>query len=260
MDFAAIDNRLVVLGSAASRQAALAARLGLPLLNPDQVLTTDLMICCEPDRLELRFADPKGPGPLRLDFAEPGIRRRVAAGRDQPLARAIGISQGRRQVLDATAGFGRDAFVLASLGCRVRALEREPILATLLGEILALAQKTGEFGARAGSLEVIEVDARDYLTSIINGGHEAPEVIYLDPMFPDSGKAAKTKKEMDYVRRLLGSGSEDPELLTLARCAATHRVVVKRTLRTPPLVDPKVTPVLATIKSHLLRFDLYGPK
>ncbi len=133
MNLAPQENRLVVLDLGAGRMAALAARLDLPMLRPDQVLATDLLVCGEAGQLELRFADPKGPGPLRLDFAEPGLRRRVAAGRDQPLARAIGISQGRLRVVDATAGFGRDAFVLAALGCQVRALEREPILAALLG-------------------------------------------------------------------------------------------------------------------------------
>lgn len=260
MNSVADENRLVVLDQGAGRMAALAARLALPLLSADQTLSTDLLISCEMGRLELRFADPKAPGPLRLDFAEPGLRRRIAAGRDQPLARAIGITQGRRKVLDATAGFGRDPFVLAALGCQVRALEREPILAALLAEALALAEETGELARNAGSMEAIEVDARDYLARIAEGSEEAPEVVYLDPMFPDRGKSAKAKKEMDYFRRLLGAGDQDPELLSLARRAATHRVVVKRTHRTAPLVDPKKTPILATVKSHLLRFDLYSPE
>ena len=35
-------------------------------------------------------------------------------------------------MLDATAGLGRDAFVLASLGCQVTLIERVPAVAALL--------------------------------------------------------------------------------------------------------------------------------
>ena len=61
-------------------------------------------------------------------------RREFGGGAGQPVARAIGLKGSQRpQVVDATAGLGRDAFVMASLGCRVTLVERSPVAAALVG-------------------------------------------------------------------------------------------------------------------------------
>jgi hypothetical protein len=52
-------------------------------------------------------------------------RRKFGGGRGEAVAKAVGIKGDYLpDVVDATAGLGRDAFVLASVGCRVRMLER----------------------------------------------------------------------------------------------------------------------------------------
>lgn len=54
------------------------------------------------------------------------------------IAKAVGIQQGvRPRVLDATAGLGKDAFVLASLGCEMSLIERQPLIGALLEDGLA---------------------------------------------------------------------------------------------------------------------------
>ena len=63
------------------------------------------------------------------------------------IAKAVGIAQGvRPQVLDATAGLGKDAFVLASLGCQMTLIERQPLIAALLEDGLARARGDDEVG------------------------------------------------------------------------------------------------------------------
>lgn len=49
-------------------------------------------------------------------------------------------------VLDGTAGLGRDAFVLASLGCKVQMVERHPVVAALLDDGLKRAKSDPEIG------------------------------------------------------------------------------------------------------------------
>ncbi|TMP13498.1 class I SAM-dependent methyltransferase, partial [Pseudoalteromonas ruthenica] len=49
-------------------------------------------------------------------------------------------------VLDATAGLGRDGFVLASLGCKVILHERHPVVAALLYDGLKRAYDDIEIG------------------------------------------------------------------------------------------------------------------
>ncbi|HAD42901.1 MAG TPA: 16S rRNA (guanine(1516)-N(2))-methyltransferase, partial [Plesiomonas shigelloides] len=74
-------------------------------------------------------------GAICVDFVGGTMahRRRFGGGRGEAVAKAVGIKKGYLpDVVDATAGLGRDAFVLASIGCRVRLLERHPVVAALL--------------------------------------------------------------------------------------------------------------------------------
>jgi 16S rRNA (guanine1516-N2)-methyltransferase len=85
--------------------------------------------------LQLQQLGPDAPGPVRVDFVEGGAahRRLYGGGSGQMIAKAVGIAQGvRPRVLDATAGLGKDAFVLASLGCEMSLIERQPLIGALL--------------------------------------------------------------------------------------------------------------------------------
>ena len=60
-------------------------------------------------------------------------RRKFGGGRGEAVAKAVGIKGDYPpDVVDANCRAGRDAFVLASVGCRVRMLERNPVVAALL--------------------------------------------------------------------------------------------------------------------------------
>ena len=84
--------------------------------------------------LQLRAPDAEGAYALGLMSREPSMVRRLrTARRTDPLPRAVGMHRRRvERLVDATAGLGRDAMVLASLGCTVTALERVPALCMLL--------------------------------------------------------------------------------------------------------------------------------
>jgi len=72
---------------------------------------------------------------LLIDYCSGSIahRSRYGGGRKQPLARAVGMKPGfNPRILDVTGGLGRDAFILASLGCEIMVLERNPIIFELL--------------------------------------------------------------------------------------------------------------------------------
>ena len=126
------------------RTAALARELSLPLVEAvteaDRV-HYDLLLVVTEQRLELRETGRKKGRPLFVDFVggAVGFRRRVAGSRRQPIARAIGLRGDPPTVLDATAGLGRDSFLLACLGCPVVAVERSPVLGALLGDGLTRA-------------------------------------------------------------------------------------------------------------------------
>jgi 16S rRNA (guanine1516-N2)-methyltransferase len=240
-----------------SAAAVLALELQLPLAtDPLPASLTHLLVLNE-ERLELRELGPHAPGPVYADFTAGAAahRRRFGGGRHQPLARAVGLKSGvRPTVVDATAGLGRDAFVLACLGCVVHLVERSPIIAALLRDGLRRAARDPEIGSLAAThLRLTVADGREFLGEI--GNDQRPDVVYLDPMYPRRGKSALPGKELRLLRRLIGDDDDDaPELLAIALAQARRRVVVKRPRRAPSLAGPAPTMQIAAPNT---RFDVY---
>ena len=54
-----------------------------------------------------------------------------------------------------------------------------------------------------------------------------PDVVYLDPMYPERRKTAAVKKEMAYFHDLVGVAQDEAELLDAALDTAKKRIVVK---------------------------------
>ncbi len=195
----------------------------------------------------------RGAKPLYIDFLKGAIAHRYRYGgpRKTLLARAIGIQKKRTlSVLDVTAGLGRDAFILAYLGCKVLMLERSPIMAALLADGLARAKQVE--WVRELSLALKVVDAKDYLMHM--PAEDKPDVIYMDPMYPERKKSALVKKEMRILRDIVGEDYDAKALLLLARQQAKHRVVIKRARFAPTLSDQ---PPDLEVKGKSSRFDVY---
>ncbi len=233
----------------------LAARLKLSLVDGHSLSFPYLLVIGR-DRLEIRQTAPNSPGPVYVDFTSGAqeYRRRFGGGKKQHLPRAIGLKAGISPfVLDATAGLGRDAFLLAALGCRVLMVERSPLMAVLLEDGLR----------RAGQAPQIQewLDARLSLKFGSIGDLAAtgelpqqPEVVYLDPMHPARGKSALVKKEMRLLRALVGEDPDAPNLLRTALQLARHRVVVKRPRLAASISGPKPS---YAVSGRSSRFDVY---
>ncbi|TCK16929.1 16S rRNA (guanine1516-N2)-methyltransferase [Thiogranum longum] len=206
--------------------------------------------------LELNCMDKKDNGPVRVDFVGGtlGHRLRFGGGRGQPLARAIGIKPGfDPSVWDATAGLGRDAFVLASLGCRVTLCERSPVLAALLDDGLKRAALNAEIGAWIESRMMLEFD--DSTVALANlPDADKPDTVYLDPMYPAGKSSVLVKKNIRAVQQLAGEDRDSLPLLDMALTVAKRRVVVKRPHRAGPLHDRKPD---TSIESKKTRYDIY---
>jgi len=251
---------VVVCGDAL---AGLAARLGLPLAKaPGPRLT--LM---DVDGQLVLAGDERLYGkPLAADFVagKAAHRRRFGGGRGQLIAKACGLGTGKGtgkgqgattpSIVDATAGLGRDAFVLASLGARVLMLERVPAIYALLEDALVRARLDAEVAPIAARLLLAHVDASRGLAEAIADTRHAPQVIHLDPMFPHRDKSALVKKEMRLFRELAGDDEDAPRLLEAALDVASHRVVVKRPRKAPPIEGPAPHHVL---EGKTSRYDLY---
>ena len=207
--------------------------------------------------LQLVELGPQAPGPVRVDFVEGAVahRRQFGGGAGQMIAKAVGIAQGiRPQVLDATAGLGRDAFVLASLGCRVDLIERQPLIGGLLEDGLQRAASDAEVASIVARMRLLQGNAIELMSAWQD---EAPQVIYLDPMFPHRDKSALVKKEMRLFRPFVGDDLDAPALLAAALKLASHRVVVKRPRKAPLIEGAKPGYALEGKSS---RYDIYPLK
>lgn len=195
--------------------------------------------------------------PLKVDFTVGKVahRRQFGGGRGQLIARACGFAAGiTPSVVDATAGLGRDAFVLASLGAKVLMIERVPAIAALLEDGLNRARQYAETADIAARMQLSIGDASRELAAFVEEVGFAPQVVHLDPMFPHREKSALVKKEMRLFRELAGDDHDAPRLLDAALETATHRVVVKRPRKAPPIDGPAPQHV---IEGKTSRYDLY---
>lgn len=236
----------------AEAAARWASRLGLA-----QEGETEFALQLGDDGLQLVELGDKAPGPVRVDFVEGAAahRRQFGGGSGQMIAKAVGVQSGvRPNVLDATAGLGRDAFVLASLGCRMTLIERQPLVAALLEDGLQRAALDLEVAPIAERMRLLTGNAIELMRSWQG---EAPQVIYLDPMFPHRDKSALVKKEMRLFRPFVGDDLDAPALLEAALALATHRVVVKRPRKAPAIGGGKPGYVLEGKSS---RYDIYPKK
>lgn len=223
---------------------ALAHQLNLPLAT-EPVGAFDFLLLRNGDRLELHDRRDPQLKPLHLDFSD--IERRpYAAGlsRRQPLARAMGKVH---VVADATAGLAQDAIRLALMGYRVSAIERSPVVAALICDALQHLDAS----VLSERLQLCVGDARTLLPTLA----PRPETIYLDPMFPcKRRRSSAVRKEIKWLRDLVGDDTDALELFDVARRTATYRVVVKRPDHAPPLAPNPA----GSISGKLVRYDIYS--
>lgn len=188
-------------------------------------------------------------------------RSRQAGAGAVHLSRSLGIPTFKKRhgrlptVIDATGGWGQDAWAIASLGCLVTVIEKHPIVYAILAHGLAKSADTLECQKFAERITLINQDACQSLKDM------HADVIYLDPMYPNRArKRADSKKGMQILQSLLGPGDEKQSagLLDAALSSQARRVVVKR---------PKGADALApeqhfqgqtfVIESPNTRYDVY---
>ncbi|WP_240327707.1 class I SAM-dependent methyltransferase [Dechloromonas sp. HYN0024] len=236
----------------ADRALAMADTLGLPLAGD-----AEFALQLGAGGWQLQELGQDAAGPVRVDFLEGAVahRRLHGGGSGQMIAKAVGIQPGVRPVIvDATAGLGRDAFLLAQLGCPVTLIERHPLIAALLADGLGRALGDPDVGVIIERMQLRQGNAVQLFRA---WAEEPPQVIYLDPMFPHRDKSSLVKKEMRMFRPLVGADDDAPQLLQAALELATHRVVVKRPRKAPNIEGQSPGYVLEGKSS---RYDIYPKK
>ncbi len=152
-------------------------------------------------------------------------------------------------ILDTTAGYGEDAFILASLGHRLTLLERNE---TVYQALQTAIQEAGQHPVTApivARMTLHRADAMEYIKTC-----KEFDAMYLDPMFPHSTKSALVKQKMRDLRETVGADQDADALLPLAVSKARYRVVVKRPAKAPHLNQQTPDHM---IKGKSNRYDIY---
>lgn len=220
----------------------------------------DLQLLFHDDIIEL--FDTQLNTAISIDFVRGSLahRQQFGGGRGQAICKAMGLKSGiTPSILDATAGLAGDAFVLATLGCPITLLERSPVLFALIENAVERASLSENFQTIINQgFQIKNCDANDYIREQLENSNAAsqkqPDVIYIDPMYPERKKSALVKKDMQILQRLHGQDEDPAELLNNALLYARKRVVVKRPIQAETLSDKKPN---TCIKSKKTRYDIY---
>ena len=251
------------------RAQAVAEQLSLPCVKSLPRTEGLLALVVDYDQGWLQLCGTNAPGPVMVDFSDTAMLYRRKGGQNELLGRAVGVKANRHpQVFDATAGLGRDAFVLADLGCTVTLSERSPVLAWLLESAVsaALISQHQQVRDAAERMRVTHGDSCDThfmddptsnTATNLSGADAAegdhPRVIYLDPMFPEK-KSAAAKKDLALLQRLHADIDDTGEqLLSWALAQPVSRIVIKRPIKAPVLGQHKPS---HSIAGKAVRFDV----
>lgn len=170
---------------------------------------------------------------LKIDFVTGAVghRLRFGGGRGQDLAKAMGLRAGKTpMIVDATAGLGRDSFLLASLGAQVILIERSEKMHALLVEGMNRAENEGgEFREIISRMTLMKGDAKDLIPDL------SGEAILIDPMHPPRQKSALVKRELRQVREIVGTDDDAADLVRIALAHAQNRVVLKWPAKADPI-------------------------
>jgi len=141
-------------------------------------------------------------------------------------------------VIDATAGMGEDSLLLAAAGCKVKLFEYNPIIAALLYDTVNRSKEIAELSDAVSRMEVINGDSIEYMKMLCKE-NQKPDVILLDPMFPERHKSGLIKKKFQLLQKLECPCANEKELLDAAMSVRPHKIVIKRPAKGPYLADVK---------------------
>ena len=190
---------------------------------------------------------------LYCDFIGGAVQHRLrfGGGRGQDLPKAAGFKPGMNpHIIDATAGLGRDAFLLASLGAKVTMIERSADIHALLRDGMARAIDAGGVTAEIiNRMTLIHDDAIQLLHKLL------PETVLVDPMHPPRNKSALVRAEMRQIRAIVGIDDDQTHLMQTALAHASRRVVLKWPAKAAPMAD--IRPASHQIIGKSVRYDVF---
>lgn len=237
------DKLVVCMGKGAQRDAAqaLAKRVGAPLTD-------------EPGKQLTLLIDSSGVSltgyglTFQGDFEQ--MLHRLTEGRLQHemLVHVSKTKNPHPKAIDATAGMGEDAILLAASGYDVTLFEQNPVIAALLKDAMRRARKKPVLGEIMERMHLVEGNSIELMPKMIDDW----DLIYLDPMFPARQKSGLINKKLQLIQKLEQPCFEESELLEAAIKANPKKIIIKRPLKGPFLAGKEPG---YSVKGKAIRYD-----
>ncbi|MGI6590444.1 MAG: class I SAM-dependent methyltransferase [Eggerthellaceae bacterium] len=233
----------------AARAARLADHLRAPLIRKRSEIPGALTLRVDSEGLALAVDGME----MQPDFTHLQARIKPQRLSRELLVQAVRIKDTPHPlVIDATAGLGEDSLILAAAGCRVELFEHDPVIAALLDDALERAAREPALAPIAARMHLHEGDS----TAALRTWTPAPDVVYLDPMFPARQKSAAVKKKFQLLHLLEQPCSDERGLLEAALAACPRKIVIKRPAKGPVLAG--LAPAYSR-SGKSIRFDVLIP-
>lgn len=239
---------LLESGGDADEAQGLAHKLGSRILSEEnhEPLSDKLVVRFSPSGASLE----KDGMSLLPDLAESLPRLRADRLGRELLVRAAKVKGGTiPKAIDATAGLGQDALLLAAAGFQVMLFERDPIIAALLRDALRRAAHDLRLSEIVQRMEFADSDSITALPRL----SARPDVVYLDPMFPERQKSAAVKKKFQLLHHIERPCADAEALVRAALEAHPRKIVVKRPLKGACLADIKPS---YSLRGKAIRYDI----
>ena len=186
---------------------------------------------------------------IHIDFLKGQMRWRLKrTDHETLLKKALGKKRDNLTILDGTAGFLSDTLIFLALGHKVIACEQSRVLFMLLNDAINRAREELIF---LKNLVLAHGNAIDIYKNARN-----VDLIYLDPMYPDSKKNAARSGSMNDIKNILEIESiknlEDQIFFDFKK-QDFKKIVLKRPIKSK-IIDTNLN---YQVKGKSTRFDVY---
>ena len=187
---------------------------------------------------------------LRGDFTKMINRIKPQTIGSELLVKAAKIKDAGDELcaIDATAGLGEDSLLLAAAGFKVKMYEQNPVIYELLCDAKRRAENDSFLVNIVSKMEIFNRNSIDAMTSL----DFCPDIILLDPMFPERQKSALVKNKLQVIQSLEMPCTNEVDMLYAATMAKPKRIVIKRPPKGEFLASVKPD---YSISGKAVRFD-----
>ena len=208
----------------------------------NQCIDKNLQLHFLKDQIYLLNSKYKDPVKIYIDFNDPKfIEKNNQRLHDKKDVFWKVFSQSNSAILDCTAGFGRDSFLLDSMGHDVTMIENSPIVAMLLKNALRRSNNI--------NIKLFFGNAYDYMKH----SNEKYDYIYIDFMFEKLKNKSLSSKNDETLKMISFNDNDKNKIIQLAQSVSNKKVIVKEPRNTVSgILKPNYI-----IKTKLLKYNIY---